>query len=254
MHDAAGFTSLLEQATADSAVEGLVLTGSMAAGNGTPWSDYDVRLIVRDDAGEKALQRYADTSFPLVDLSILTLREFKDYAAWGSPEAWDRPTFTHAQVLLDCPGTILALVTEKGRLPADQQQTFAAAMLDAFINSVYRALKCQRKDNALCTRMEANEAVTYALHVLFAWEGRLKPYPVWLEHDLQVEPLTVIPLTSEELIRLLGRILEDGEIAALQKLFTTILSAARDNGHAEVIASWGEDIAWIRSFNLSVES
>ena len=157
----------------------------MATGAGTPWSDYDVRLIVRDDASEEAFQRYADASFPLVDLSVLTLSEFEDYAAWGSPEAWDRPTFTHAQVLLDRPGTIQALVTEKGRLPADQQETFAAAMLDAFINGVYRALKCQRKGNTLCVRLEATEAVSYALHVLFAWEGRLKPYPVWLEYDLR---------------------------------------------------------------------
>lgn len=121
MHDASGFTALLEQATADPAVAGLVLTGSMATGAGTPWSDYDVRLIVRDDASAEIIHRYADAAFPLVDLGVLTLSEFAEYAAWGSSEAWDRPTFTHARVLIDRPGVIQALVTEKGRLPADQQ-------------------------------------------------------------------------------------------------------------------------------------
>ena len=50
MHDDAGFRKLVVQATADPDVEGLILTGLMAVGTGTPWSDYDVRLIVWDDA------------------------------------------------------------------------------------------------------------------------------------------------------------------------------------------------------------
>jgi len=248
VHDASGFTALLEQATADPAVEGLILTGSMAAGTGTSWSDYDVRLIVRDDASEEIFQRYTETTFPLVDLSILTLGEFADYAAWGSPEAWDRPTFTHARVLLDRPGIIQALVTEKGRLPADRRDPFAASMLDAFINGVYRALKCQRKRNSLCVRLEATEAVSYALHVLFAWEGRLKPYLVSLEYDLRTEPLIGIPLTSGELLHLLARIVTDGDVMALQSLYTMILGLARERGQGDVIASWGEDIDWMRVF------
>lgn len=221
----------------------------MAAGTGTPWSDFDVRLIVRDDAREEIIQRYTETTFPLVDLGVLTLSEFAAYAAWGSPEAWDRPTFAHARVLFDRPGTIQSLVTEKGRLPAEQQAAFAAAMLDAFVNSIYRALKCQRKGNALCVRLEAAEAVSYALHVLFAWEGRLKPYPVWLEHELQRAPLSTLPLTSDELLSWLTRIVEDGDIAALQRLFTLVLDLADQHGHGDVIASWGGDIAWMGGFN-----
>ena len=57
MSDDSGFRALLAQATADPAVEGLILTGSMAAGTGMPWSDYDVRLIVRDDARGDIVQR-----------------------------------------------------------------------------------------------------------------------------------------------------------------------------------------------------
>jgi hypothetical protein len=70
--------------------------------------------------------------------------------------------------------TVQALVDENGRLPSDEQ----AAILDALIKAVPRALKCQRKGNSLCMRLEATEAVTYARHVLFAWDGRGKPYPV----------------------------------------------------------------------------
>lgn len=247
LHDDSGFRALLAEATADPAVEGLILTGSMAAGTGTPWSDYDVRLIVRDDASEEVVQRYADAMYPLVDLVILTHSEFAVYARWASPEAWDRPTFTHAQVLLDHSGTIQPLVDAKGRLPADQQAAFAAAMLDAFINGVYRALKCQRKGNTLCTRLEATEAVSYALHVLFAWEGRLKPYPGWLEYELQATPSTTLPLASNELLCWLTRIVAEGDVAALQALFATILEVAQERGHDDVIVSWGEAIAWMQA-------
>jgi hypothetical protein len=220
----------------------------MAAGTGRPWSDFDVRLIVRDDAGEDLVQHYTDAEFPLVDLSVMTLSEFAAYAAWGSPEAWDRATFAHAQVLLDRSGIIQALVTEKGQLPADQQQPFAAAMLDAFINSVYRALKCRRKGNDLCVRLEATEAVSYALHVLFAWEGRLKPYPGWLEYELHSAPLTIPPLSSDELLRMLSSVVTDGDIVALQTLFAMMLNVALARGHSDVIASWGKDIDWMRGF------
>jgi hypothetical protein len=44
------------------------------------------------------------------------------------------------------------------------------AALDAFINSVYRALKCTRKGNSLCARLEASEAVQHALAVIYALE------------------------------------------------------------------------------------
>ena len=247
LHDA-GFRALLAQATADPAVEGLVLTGSMAAGTGTTFSDFDVRLIVRDDAGEDVVQRYTRTSFPQVDLGIMTLSEFAAYAAWGSPTAWDRPTFAHAQVLLDRPGTIQDLVTEKGLLPAEQQGPFAAATLDAFINSVYRALKCKRKHMDLCVRLEATEAVSYALHLLFAWEGRLKPYPVWLEHDLLMTPLTTCTLTSEELLAVLERVVTHGDIAALQHLLSVMLDVAEARGHGDVVAGWGDNVGWMGAF------
>ena len=248
MHDAAGLNALIAQATADPTVAGLILTGSMATGTGRSWSDYDVRLIVQDDADEDAIQHYAQAAFPMVDLSIMRLSAFAAYAAWGTPDAWDRYTFTHAQVLLDRPGSIRALVEEKGRLPPDQQSAFAAAMLDAFVNNVYRALKCQRRDNLLCVRLEASEAVTHALHLLFAWDGRLKPYPVWLEHDLETAPLSSLPLSGDDLLCLLTRIVADGDVAAMQDLFTMIVRASAERGHGDIVAAWGEDVGWIRSF------
>src|ERR687897_1746548 len=163
-----GFEALLRQAQADPDVLGVVLTGSHAQGLATPGSDYDVRVILRDEAGAGAQTRYPAEGFPNVDLRVMPLREFLAYAGWETPFAWDRYSFAHARVLEDRTGVISASVAEKGRIPAEHQSSFVRAALDAFINSVYRALKCARKENMLCTRLEASEAVQHALAVIFA--------------------------------------------------------------------------------------
>jgi hypothetical protein len=240
-----GYQALLRQARADPDVLGVVLTGSHAQGLATPWSDYDVKVILRDEAAAGTQTQYPAEAFPNVDLRLMPLREFVDYAAWDTPFAWDRYSFAHAQVLDDRTGVVRALVEEKGRIPADQQWSFVRATLDAFINSVYRALKCARKGNTLCARLEASEAVQHALTVIFALEGRIRPYPGSFEHELRAYPLQIFPMTGDDLLRLIAAIVERGDTIALRGLFSTVLDRTRQAGHGDVIDAWGSDIAWI---------
>jgi predicted nucleotidyltransferase len=240
-----GFEALLRQARADPDVLGVVLTGSHAQGLATPGSDYDVRVILHDEAGVEAQTLYPAEAFPNVDLRVMHLREFETYAGWDTPFAWDRYSFAHAQVLKDRTGAISALVAEKGRIPADQQTSFGRAALDAFINSAYRALKCIRKGNTLCARLEASEAVQHALAVIFALEGRIRPYPNSLEHELRAYPLQTFPMAGDDLLRLIAAIVERGDTVALRRLFSAVLDRTRQAGHGDVIDSWGNDIAWM---------
>ena len=240
-----GFEALLRQARADPDVLGVVLTGSHAQGLATPWSDYDVTVILRDEAAAGTQSQYPAEAFPNVDLRVMPLHEFADYAGWDTPFVWDRYSFAHAQVLVDRTDVIGTLVEEKGRIPADQQSSFGRAALDAFINSVYRALKCARKGNTLCARLEASEAVQHALAVIFALEGRIRPYPSSLEHELRAYPLQTFPMPGDDLLRLIVAIVEGGDIAALQQLFSAVLDRTRQAEHGDVIDSWGDDIAWL---------
>ena len=244
--DDEGFQALLRQAGADPDVLGVVLTGSHAQGLATPGSDYDVRVVLRDEADARTQNRYPADAFPNVDLRLMPLREFEAYAGWNTPFAWDRYSFTHARVLEDPSGIISALVEEKGRIPAEHQSAFVRAALDAFINSVYRALKCTRKENRLCARLEASEAVQHALAVIFALEGRIRPYPGSLEHELHAYPLQSFPVTGDDLMRLIVAILEQGDTAALRRLFSAVLNCTRQAGHGDVIDAWGTDIAWLQ--------
>src|SRR5918995_7404603 len=129
----AGFEALLHQARADLDVLGVVLTGSHAQGLATPESDYDVRVILRDETGAEAQTRYPAEAFANVDLRVMPLREFLAYAGWDTPFAWDRYSFAHARVLEDRTGVVSALVEEKGCIPAEQQSSFVQDVLDAFI-------------------------------------------------------------------------------------------------------------------------
>jgi len=240
-----GFEALLRQARADPDVLGIVLTGSHAQGLATPGSDYDVRVILRDEAGARARTRYPAQAFPNVDLGVMLLGEFVAYAAWDTPFAWDRYSFAHAQVLQDRGGVVRALVEEKGRVPAHVQFSFVGAALDAFINSVYRARKCTTKGNTLCARLEASEAVQHALAAIFALEGRIRPYPNSLQHELRTYPLQMFPMTGDELLRLIEAIVESGDTVALRQLFSVVVDRTRQAGHGEVTDSWGTDIAWL---------
>lgn len=240
-----GFEALLRQAQVDPDVLGVVLTGSHALRLATPESDYDVRVILRDEAPSGTQTRYPAEAFPNVDLQVMFLHEFVAYAGWDTPFAWDRFSFAHARVLADRTGVIGALVAEKGRIPAEQQSSFVRAELDAHINSVYRALKCARKGNSLCARLEASEAVQHALAVIFAIEGRIRPYPSSLEHELRAYPLQTLPMTGDDLLQLSAAIVERGDSAALQRLFSAVLDRTRQAGYGDVSDAWGSDIAWL---------
>src|ERR671913_248892 len=119
-----GFDALLRQAREDPDVLGVVLTGSHAQGLATPWSDYDVRVILRDEAEDGTPTRYQTDAFPNVDLRVMFLHDFAAYAGWDTPFAWDRYSFAHAKVMADRTGVISALVEEKGRIPAEYRSPY----------------------------------------------------------------------------------------------------------------------------------
>jgi hypothetical protein len=230
------------------AVLGIVLTASQAMGLGTEHSDYDARTILRDDAAADALARYGETSFPGVDAGGGTLSDFVSWADWDTPGSWDRYSFAHAQVLHDPTGIIAPLVKAKGHIAPEHRHPFTQGALDAFINSVYRSLKCTRKRNARCARIEAAEAVQHGLSVLFALEGRIRPYPTYLDYELGQYPLETMPLTSDELLEIIDAIVLRGETSALQRLFAVVLDQARAAGHGDLIDSWGDAIDWMATW------
>ena len=137
----------LRRAEADPEVLGVVLGGSRGKGAlVTEHSDYDVWVIVRDEAGLVPPRRGEP-----IELITVTLAEFERIP----PEY----TFAHVTPLLD-KGGITELVTAKGRVAA----VTAADPLDGYVNMLYRSLKNERDGRPFEARLDAAES-GHAVHL-----------------------------------------------------------------------------------------
>ena len=89
-----GYAHLLDRAAADTDVLGLVLGGSRGKGLVRPGSDYDVDLVVADEA-VATYRGFVERNARGNDVQVFTLSGFRDHAAWGSPTAWARYNYAH---------------------------------------------------------------------------------------------------------------------------------------------------------------
>jgi len=154
----------------------------------------------------------------------------------NSSEHW-RYAAAHADVVLDkTDGELTRVVAEQELLPGGSRDAVVREALDGYINQTYRSLRYG-------TRLDAVEAVPYALRTIFAFEDRVRPYNKYLEWELRHHPLE--DWTADELLPLLDRVLT-GEPEALRELFRGIEEPARREGFGKVIDGWEPDVPWLR--------
>lgn len=120
-------------------------------------------------------------------------------------------------------------------------------VLDAWVNITYRALKDARAGRERAARLNGGEAVPMLLDVLFALEGRVRPYNTYLEWWLARHPLSRI--TTDALLALLDRIAA-GEAAALHDSLELVREACEryDGAHEQtglvaLLDSWTREEA-----------
>ncbi|MGH2557504.1 MAG: nucleotidyltransferase domain-containing protein [Thermomicrobiales bacterium] len=242
------YERMIEDARADPGVVGVVLSGSRGKGFGTEASDYDVCVVVRDDAPPACRARYEEADGDGIDAGVMALGDFTTYAAWGSPFEWDRYGFAHAAVPVDKTGQLRQLVDEKGRIPEEEREPFIRTWLDAYINGVYRSLKCVRNGNRRGARLEAADALGYALTVIFAIEGRHRPYFGYLEREPRVYPLQTFPLDPDELLAMIDAVLDEADVPTQQRLLAIVDDLCRPAGFGDVFDGWGADYQWMQTF------
>ncbi|MEV6304803.1 nucleotidyltransferase domain-containing protein [Actinoplanes sp. NPDC051861] len=228
--------TVVERATADPAVLGLVLTGSHARGLAGPHSDLDVTLVV--DSQDQPWQhrvRSAD-----LDETVCTVAALTDTSV-----RWVRYGFRGAQVLLDrLDGHIAELVRRQATLTASEAVSDAREYLDAYVNQLYRAVKSRRDGFPDVARLDLIESVPWLLETVFALHGRLRPYNKYLPWELSTHPLP-----GEWNTLLAPAALPN---AAL-RLFPAVEDLARSLGHGDLLDSWGDDITLIRSSAMLLE-
>jgi hypothetical protein len=162
-------------------VVGVVLTGSVARGLATPWSDVDVHVVLAEGAPLRPVLRSTH-----LDQVPVRLDELERPAPWGSA-GWDfRWSYAWAQVLRDeTGGRVAAAVHRQATLTDDERQAVLAARLDGYLNLTYRALKSDRAGRPLQCRLDTAESVPWLLDVVFALSGRVRPYGSYLAWELR---------------------------------------------------------------------
>ena len=196
-------------------------------------SDWDVGVVLatpeaRTDFGREF--QYAHGS--RVEVIPTTLDELR-----GLTSEHGRYAGAHADVMLDkTDGELTRVVADLESLPDGSRHAVVREALDDYVNQVYRSLRYG-------TRLDAVEAIPYALRTIFALENRVRPYNKYLEWELRRHPLD--DWTADELLPLLDRIVA-GEPAAQQELFRRVETLVRRDGFGDVIDGWEPDVAWMR--------
>ena len=228
------YEELLEVARARDEVVGMYVFGSRGRDFMVDErSDWDVCVVL---AGPKERDAFA-REFPCghgfpVEVVTATLDDLRG----NRSEHW-RYAAAHAAVVLDKTGGELPrVVAEQELLPGGSRDLVVREALDGYINQTYRSLRYG-------TRLDAVEAVPYALRTIFAFENRVRPYNKYLEWELRHHPLDGWP--ADELLPLLDRVLA-GDAEAQRELFRQIEQPARREGFGDVVDGWEPDVPWLR--------
>jgi hypothetical protein len=242
------YAALVEAARSDEMVVGLVLTGSRGRGLSVrPDSDWDVRLIARNENLVECEARYERSRGAAVDVAVFSLSQFEEVGALGSPNEWDRYSYAHAEVVLDkLDGEIGRLVAEKSMLPAAAATDLAARALDAYINAYYRSAKNLRNGLAVEGHLDAAESISPFLTALFAMHERVRPFNRFLRWELETFPLGDARWTAESLLPRLEAITATGSVEEQRRLFRDFEPFARQREMGDVIDGWEPDLAFLR--------
>ncbi|MFE5209954.1 hypothetical protein [Streptomyces sp. NPDC056600] len=235
------YAEFVERAVADPAVVGLVLKGSQAHdGMVTPHSDHDLYVIVTDDA-VTAPTWLAGHRGAGLDLVVMTLTEFREAAM----PSWERYALARARVVFDrLDGGIARILAGRARLDADEAWRASREWLDSYVNSCYRSLKNHRNGRSLAARLDAADSMRSLLELLFALDGRPRPYNAYLEWELARYPLP--GWDAGVLLPAVDRVSATGDAPLQRQLFTLVEAAARRAGHGEVLDAWGDALALLR--------
>jgi len=243
------FKKIFEEAKVDPNIIGFFLCGSRGKGFQTKYSDYDTYIIVKDNVVKNYMERYPFRKYEGVDLVVFSYTEFKNCAPWGSSEAFGRYSSSHMKALIDKNGKIQELLDDLAEIPKKYLSKFIAGALDAYINFLYRSLKCIRDGDIEAARLEAAFSIPSFLAVIFAiHNGRLRPYYKYLKWELEKHPLSKFPMKPEKIINGLMRILANADYKAQQKFLKITEQVLTKEGFGHVFKSWGDDFPWMKTF------
>jgi hypothetical protein len=242
------YPEFVDAARSDERVLGLVLTGSRGRGYLVrPDSDWDVRLVVRDEQLVECEERFDTPHGATVEVAVFSLSQFEQAGGLGTRNEWDRYSYVHAEVVLDkTGGEVTALVAEKSVLPAAAARDIAGQALDGYVNALYRSVKNHRIGLSAEAHLDAAESLPPFLTALFAMHERVRPFNKFLAWELEAFPLGDGLWSAQALVPRLEAIVAAGLVTEQQSLFRDTERFARERGLGHVIDGWEPDVDFLR--------
>ena len=191
-------------------------------------------------------QMYDEMKLQGIHLCIASVDDFRQFSLWDNSIAdYD---FTHTKILVDKTGEITQIVKEKGTIPSDKKNEFIDHVLDAYINHVFRSVKCLQRQNVLGAHFEAIGSIPYLLDAIFALHGRPKPYYGYLVQELKTYPLKKCPWEIDQFLEDILAILSKGDLPTQQKLLRDVEQLFRKEGYNQVFDAWEGQDRWAMSY------
>lgn len=218
-------------------VEGLIgvmLLGSISAGMDDETSDYDVQIVVTDDAMESHPE-YRDLTLALdakADVWTTSLSELKAYDRHG----YDVRELLHAMFPVDTDGMLRRTVDELIHYPESDIHPLVSTRLDSYYDGVFRSLKCFRKGFTFGGYQMAARSMEFFVETLWALNGLVMPFvnrAPYLLHTLKKLPFDV-PTTRN----MMERIAMDADIKTQLRLMDRMFVFMEENGYKQVLDDW----------------
>lgn len=229
------FRAVVAYAQDDPDVVGLYVFGSRARDDGLrdEYSDYDVAVVLNDRDGvlEAFDARWPYVHGASVEVARSTVGELRRLAEYGGPDEWSRYLYTRVDVILDKTGEIAAILREKVSVPDDVRDEIVRDALNGYINSTFRSLRYRKGGAIEGARLDAAESLPFVLGAIFAMDGRVCPFNMYLATELRERPLSDPAWEAEHFLPRLTAILE-GDIEAQRSLFRDVDRVARVRGFA----------------------
>lgn len=242
------YEKILKDAQENPDILGLILLGSRGKGFENEHSDYDMRMIVKDEVVSAIRDKYESHHLENVDLEVSSLSDFKEYAKFGDINSWDRYDFTHTKILIDKTDLLSELVKEKGYIPQDKLSEFIDYWIDGYVNGVFRSVKCIRNGNSFGAHLEAVNSMLDLLTLAFALHGKHRPFLGYVGKELDKHPLEKLPWSSQEFMDKIKKVLETADIQTQQELLMGMERICRTEGHGHMFDGWEGKDKWTMTF------
>lgn len=238
------YQELVEECTHNNEVVGLVLGGSRGKSEDfvTELSDYDIYIVVADDAEEKTKEHFQSLITKELDKNfdggIFTLSQFLELGNWDGEKSWEAYNLSHQKPVIDKTGEIKRILDAKGYIPGDKKADIIERALDAYMNSLYRSAKNWRDGNKFTAIFDASETLPPLLTALFALEGRVKPYNKYLARELHHFPLSKFPWEVGTFVALCEKVITTGDLQTQKDILEKIRGLFLREGYIKSIEGW----------------